>query len=166
MPLREAKAKKVKKKMKKATLLLLGAICLLCASCEKEETDPRDAVVGRYNFTQTGSATIAGLGMISLDDTGTFTISKNTSTTTGLYIDGRNFVPNSAWIAGTNTLCLGDATGTYTVNGIPFKYTVAFSPCQVHEKTFTVLGTITGSGSYGGTTYSGSGTISITATSK
>ncbi len=152
-------------KLKFFTALCCAA--LLLASCEEEKTDARDAIVGRYTYTQTGSVTISDTisqpQTISLDDKGAFVFSKNTSTTTCMYVDGRDVAITSAWVAGTNTLCLGDATGTYIVDGVSYEYTIAFSPCQVYNKNFTVIGTISCSESGG---KKGSGTISITANSK
>ena len=153
--------------MKKTTfILMIGAICLLCASCKIDDTttDPRDAIVGTYTFTQTGSYSLLSITE-SVDTEGSFDIDKNTSTTTGLVFHGNDFLIKEGWVSG-NTLQIADAKKTFVESGVTFTYTVKYSPCTVVYKTFTTTATISGSVSYNGQSYPLNGKVSLTAQSR
>lgn len=151
--------------MKKTTfILMIGAICLLCASCKIDDTttDPRDAIVGTYTFTQTGSYSLLSITE-SVDTEGSFDIDKNTSTTTGLVFHGNDFLIKEGWVAGKNTMQIAQIKASEPISGYTANYTVTFSPCEVFNKNFTAIGTINGSVYVSGTYYPITGTVSITA---
>lgn len=155
--------------MKKTALLLFGALCLLCASCEKEEeswnVDARDAVVGRYSYTQVGSYTVTINGQTvteSLDSKGTFTIDKDYSSAAGLKFYDSDLI-KSGWIANKNTLCISTVKDSYTESGVTISVTVEYSPCKVVNKTFTTIATVSGTASYSGNYYPITGRVSLTA---
>lgn len=152
-----------KNNMKKTTLFLFGALCLLCASCEKEDGDARDAVVGSYSYIQVGSRTITKDGKTqteSLDSKGTFTIEKDNASSVGLKFSGSDLI-KTGWIANKNTLCISAVKYSYTdESGITTSYTVEFSPCKVENKTFTTTATVSGAASDGSNI---TGSISLTA---
>ncbi len=154
--------------MKKTHLILASVLCLLCASCEKEQEDARDAVIGGYSFTQSGSATISYQGTtvttLPLDDEGNFHIDKNTSTTTGLYFYGGNdFLIEEGYIANGNTLVISDVHVSDTFDGLPVNYTVKFSLCEIVNRTFTVEAIVSGSLIYDGTSFPVNGRVLIHA---
>lgn len=154
--------------MKRLTFILTSVLCILCCSCEKDNNvDVRDNVIGHYSYTQVGSvtATIGSQTVTeSLDSEGTFTIDKNTSTTTGLYFYGSDLL-KEGWMSG-NTLQIADAKTTFVESGVTFTYTVKYSPCTVVYKTFTTTATISGSVSYNGQSYPLNGKVSLTAQSR
>lgn len=154
-----------KNNIKKTTLFLFGALCLLCASCEKEDGDARDAIVGRYSYEQVGSYTVTIDGETvteSLDSKGTFTINKDYSSPVGLKFYDSDLI-KSGWIANENTLCISTVKDSYTESGVTISYTVEYSPCKVVNKTFTTIATVSRTASYSGNYYPITGRVSLNA---
>ena len=175
-----------KNNIKKTTLFLFGALCLLCASCEKEdETDARDAIVGRYFYQQVGFFSVTKgdetvtcpIESIDLEPTGTFTIAKDNASTTGLKFDST--YPTGGWLANQNTLCFTDykyttdsfawsinENGTITIAYVRLDLTIAYSPCKVKDKTFSTVATISGSISLNGEDCPITGQVAVMAESR
>jgi hypothetical protein len=134
--------------MKKATLFLVLAMTLSWAliSCSKSEsepepqTDPRDAWVGNYTETFTGSMVINIPGMpmtIPISDTGSFRIEKGPATNRIVRVDADtmmtygtingnqvNFDPRTETSDSMGMVSTITATGSGILNGKVINYTM------------------------------------------
>jgi hypothetical protein len=91
--------------MKKATLLLLGAICLLCASCEKEEDN--------FPYNNYNSSSNSDSNSSSTNQTGTIMCINNTDDPYKVVISGNT--PKTFTLNGGYNITATVSYGYYSV---------------------------------------------------
>ena len=150
-----------------ANWLLAALVVLTVVSCNKD-VDPRDEFVGRYSFTQTGSASLlsngSNIGTIPMNASGMLVCSK-VGTGNQVKLTGDIVAEVDGVISG-NTLILTPTTVTGTSSGFTMQYTFNYQPATKNGKTVTCLADNSGTAQDNRTSAIVSGKITLVATKK
>ena len=146
-------------------MLAMMLVLVACSKEDKAEIDPRDAFVGAYDYTATGSVDIYAAGAkiwtLPLDDSGTFTISKygeeNQVVIVG-YNDSIRAVVNG------DQLALESNTIRYSYGSVNIQMMLSYEDAKLVEKKLNWEADIMAMGTYESYSINGNGHVSMEAT--
>lgn len=153
----------MKRNLLKKLFFAAMAVVMLAACGGKNEVDQRDAFVGVYAYTATGSVDFqAGFFQVNLplNETGTFTIRKE-GDGDKVVIEGYNN-PINATVSG-NQLILESNTWQSTSGGIVFDLTFTYGKATLSENQLTWDSDVYGTAKYSSITADGNGDLSVVA---
>lgn len=152
----------MKRNLLKKFVFAAMAVVML-AACGGNEVDPRDAFVGAYAYTATGSVDFQAGGLqvtLPLNKTGNLTISK-VGDGNKVVIEGYND-PINATVSG-NQLILESNTWQSTSGGIEFDLTFTYGKATLSENQLTWDSDVYGTAKYSSITADGNGDLSVVA---
>lgn len=153
----------MKRNLLKKLFFAAMAVVMLAACGGTNEVDQRDAFVGAYAYTATGSVDFQAGGLqmtLPLNKTGNLTISK-VGDGNKVVIEGYNN-PINATVSG-NQLILESNTWQSTSGGIEFDLTFTYGKATLSENQLTWDSDVYGTAKYSSITADGNGTVSVVA---
>ena len=153
----------MKRNLLKKFVIAAVAVFALAACGGTNEVDQRDAFVGAYAYTATGSVDFqAGFYQVNLplNETGTFTIRKE-GDGDKVVIEGYND-PINAVVSG-NQLSLESNTLHSASGAIEFDLTFTYGKATLIDNQLTWNTDVTGTAKYSSITATGGGTVSMVA---
>lgn len=153
----------MKRNLLKKLFFAAMAVVMLAACGGTNEVDQRDAFVGAYAYTATGSVDFqTGFFQVNLplNESGTFTIRKE-GDGDKVVIEGYNN-PINATVSG-NQLILESNTWQSTSGGIEFDLTFTYGKATLSENQLTWDSDVYGTAKYSSITADGNGTVSVVA---
>ena len=161
----------------KEYILALATFMLGCAACSTNNppevgapVDPRDAFVGTYDYTSTGSLNFVILGKSSslpLNNNGSFDIVKegqeNKVAIVGAIIGEKDSI--HAVVAG-NQLALENNAASYTESGLTIQMELDYDNATLTGNTLVWSANIAGTATYSGLSADCTGNIFVTATKR
>lgn len=153
----------MKRNLLKKLFFAAMAVVMLAACGGTNEVDQRDAFVGAYAYTATGSVDFqTGFLQVNLplNETGTFTIRKE-GDGDKVVIEGYNN-PINATVSG-NQLILESNTWQSTSGGIEFDLTFTYDNATLSENQLTWDSDVYGTAKYSSITADGNGDLSVVA---
>ena len=153
----------MKRNLLKKLFFAAMAVVMLAACGGTNEVDQRDAFVGAYAYTATGSVDFqAGFLQVNLplNESGTFTIRKE-GDGDKVVIEGYNN-PINATVSG-NQLILESNTWQSTSGGIEFDLTFTYDNATLSENQLTWDSDVYGTAKYSSITADGNGDLSVVA---
>lgn len=153
----------MKRNLLKKLFFAAMAVVMLAACGGKNEVDQRDAFVGAYAYTATGSVDFqAGFYQVNLplNETGTFTIRKE-GDGDKVVIEGYND-PINAVVSG-NQLILESNTLHSSSGAIEFDLIFTYGKATLIDNQLTWNTDVSGTAQYSSITATGGGTVSMVA---